>query len=94
MLSYPELLDRAIAETERLSRAITDLRAQDVELSALRNRVDLQNLDLHHAQRKELFTQIYYFEADLQRSRGREAILRKHIAAGEVREVAVVAVAA
>jgi hypothetical protein len=86
ILSYSELLTRARAESARLLAALTDLRNQDYELSTLRNRVDLKFLDHHHNQRKELFASIFYVEADLRRSQGREAILLKKIANGEVRE--------
>jgi hypothetical protein len=92
-LSYPELLNRAQAESARLENSIYDLRRQDYELSALRNRVNIQNLDALHNQRKELFINIFYLEADLRRSRGREAILRRNISEGKVREPELAAVA-
>lgn len=85
ILSFEELLDRAQAESARLEKSLNDLRQQDYELSALRNRIDLKSLDHHHTQRKELFVRTYYVEADLRRSRGREAILRKQIAEGQIR---------
>lgn len=89
--SYSLLLERAEIETAQLLKSLTDLRNQDYELSTMRQRTDIYNLDRFHAQRKSIFTQIYYLEADLKRSRGREAILRRQVAEGTLRVLSSVA---
>lgn len=87
-LSNAQLLDRARIESARLKQNLSDLKQQDYELSTLRNRLDIYNLDAFHAQRKELFYEMYRLEYALRRSQGREAILRGKVAAGEIRELA------
>lgn len=87
MLSYSDLLERAQGESNRLQDAANDLKTELDQMTAHYLRTGWHHgFDDYYSQRREVYTQLAITERNLEKSQGREAILRGKIAAGEVRQ--------